>query len=299
MNSKQAKELPLPDFLAQLGYQPANVRGPDIWYRSPFRPDERTPSFKIDRNKNVWFDFGLGQGGTIIDFVQHLYQLNDVSRVLSTIADVSGGVVRLTVAPANRALMVEVAPKEKPVIEAVTPIRDPALEAYLASREIPLDLARLYLQEVSYRAEGRPYRALAFPNDSGGFEVRNPGFKGTLGTKDITYLANAERRDATIFEGAFDFLSALAYYRRERPASNVLILNSTGMVERAVDRLRGAGIDRLQTYLDHDEGGERARAFLEAQGMWEMVDASGLYRGHKDMNAFWKACRQRSDERDR
>ena len=67
MNSKQAKELPLPDFLAQLGYQPANVRGPDIWYRSPFRPDERTPSFKIDRNKNVWFDFGLGQGGTIID----------------------------------------------------------------------------------------------------------------------------------------------------------------------------------------------------------------------------------------
>jgi hypothetical protein len=60
MNSNQAKELSLPEFLAQLGYEPARLRGQDAWYTSPFRPGERTPSFKIDQVKNVWYDHGLG-----------------------------------------------------------------------------------------------------------------------------------------------------------------------------------------------------------------------------------------------
>lgn len=295
MNSKQAKELSLPDFLGQLGYAPARARGPDLWYTSPFRPQEHTPSFKIDRTKNVWFDFGMGQGGTIIDFVQHLYQVNDVARVLSTIAEVSGGVAHATAVPAFRASpATEAKPKERPLVETVTEIQDRALEAYLTSRAIPLDLARLYLQEIHYQVEGRSYRALAFPNDSGGFEVRTPSFKGTVGTKDITYLPNPERRDAAVFEGAFDLLSALAYYGRERPASNVLVLNSVAMQERAVERLREAGIDRLQTYLDHDAAGTSARAFLAEHGMWDMHDASGFYEGHKDVNAFWKAQRVHS-----
>lgn len=34
---------------------------------SPFR-DERRPSFYIYRRTNSWFDFGLGKGGTVIDF---------------------------------------------------------------------------------------------------------------------------------------------------------------------------------------------------------------------------------------
>jgi hypothetical protein len=60
MNSNQAKELSLPDFLAQLGYEPARLRGQDAWYTSPFRPAERTPSFKTDQVKNVWYDHGMG-----------------------------------------------------------------------------------------------------------------------------------------------------------------------------------------------------------------------------------------------
>ena len=94
MNTKQAKAEPLHEFLGRMGYQPAHVRGNDIWYRSPFRPTERTPSFKIDRTKNVWFDHGLGAGGTIIDFVQHLGGTTDISRVLSTISDVLGNAPR-------------------------------------------------------------------------------------------------------------------------------------------------------------------------------------------------------------
>ena len=41
-------------------------------------------------SKNVWYDHGIGAGGTIIDFVQTLHQTQDVSRALAVIADTMG-----------------------------------------------------------------------------------------------------------------------------------------------------------------------------------------------------------------
>jgi len=87
MNTSQAKAEPLPEFLGRLGYAPVQVRGNDVWYKSPFRPNERTASFKIDRERNVWYDHGAGQGGTIIDFVGALHGTTDISRILTIIAD--------------------------------------------------------------------------------------------------------------------------------------------------------------------------------------------------------------------
>jgi Toprim-like len=82
--------------------------------------------------------------------------------------------------------------------------------------------------------------------------VRNAAFKGSLGTKDITSFLNPDRLDAAVFEGAFDFLSALVYFEHDRPSSNVLVLNSVSMIDRAVQELHGQGITKLTTYLDHD-----------------------------------------------
>jgi hypothetical protein len=79
--------------------------------------------------KNVWYDFGAGQGGTIIDLVQHLYQTENVSRALSTIADVAGGVVRSLERPN---FVME--PRQAPEIESLLPITDRRLEYYIASR---------------------------------------------------------------------------------------------------------------------------------------------------------------------
>lgn len=285
MNSKQAKELDLVEFVARMGHTPSKTRGNDIWYRSPFRPEEKTPSFKIDAQKNVWYDFGMGQGGTIIDLVQNLYRTPDISQVLAIITDVAGGASRALAQPLP--VSAPEAPREKPVIDSVSPITDRLLEAYLAERAIPLHLARTYLQEIVYRVGNRSYRALAFGNDAGGYEIRNPGFKGTLGTKDITYLVeNPCRADASVFEGAFDFLSALAYYGRERPKSNILVLNSVGMVDRAIGLFSDRGITKLSAYLDHDSAGEHTSTRLREGGPWEFSDESGLYLGYKDMNDF-------------
>lgn len=59
-----------------------------------------------------------------------------------------------------------------------------------------------------YRIGGKPYFALAFKNDSGGYELRNPRFKGST-SKDITHIRQkGEPRDTCfVFEGFMDFLS--------------------------------------------------------------------------------------------
>ena len=281
MNSKQAKAEPLPEFLGRLGHEPTSIRGHDVWYRSPFRPDERTPSFKVDRQKNVWYDHGIGAGGTIIDLMVQLEGQADISRVLERIADVLGSPARPLVLPS-----VADRPKATPEIESVSAISDRALESYVVSRGIPLDLARLYLKEVAYRVGEHGYRALGFPNDSGGFEVRNANFKGSLGTKDIRFLEQAGSNRAAVFEGFFDFLSVLAHYKRERAESHVLVLNSMALLDRGMERLAAKPIQKIYGYLDHDSAGEKGLATLQERGLWEMVDASRLYDGFKDANAF-------------
>ena len=60
------REIPIADFLNAMGVRPAKQRGQVLWYSAPYRT-ERTPSFKVDTTKNVWFDFGTGKGGDIFD----------------------------------------------------------------------------------------------------------------------------------------------------------------------------------------------------------------------------------------
>ena len=67
MTTADAKKLSLVTYLASLGHQPKRKSGDDHWYLSPLR-QERTPSFKVNGRLNLWFDFGTGNGGTIIDF---------------------------------------------------------------------------------------------------------------------------------------------------------------------------------------------------------------------------------------
>ena len=64
------------DFLQEQGHQPTSVKGNNWWYLSPLR-DEHTASFKVDVNKNVWYDFGLGKGGNLRTLVRLLFYGNN------------------------------------------------------------------------------------------------------------------------------------------------------------------------------------------------------------------------------
>jgi len=58
MSCEDARQIDFVDYLASLGYHPQKSRGADYWYLSPLR-EEKTPSFKVNRQKNLWYDHGV------------------------------------------------------------------------------------------------------------------------------------------------------------------------------------------------------------------------------------------------
>ena len=71
MELEEIRQISLVGFLEYLAHFPVSPKGNDVWFRSPFR-NERTASFKVDTQRNVWFDFGLGKGGDIFHLAGEL-----------------------------------------------------------------------------------------------------------------------------------------------------------------------------------------------------------------------------------
>ena len=69
MNYEEIKRrISIRAYLAARGINPRWERGNRGMYLSPLRK-ERTASFSVSYDKNLWHDFGTGEGGSIIDLV--------------------------------------------------------------------------------------------------------------------------------------------------------------------------------------------------------------------------------------
>ena len=55
----------------------------------------------------------------------------------------------------------------------VMTLRNYALLNYLQERGIPIEIATAQCVEVHYRLHDKQYFAVGFPNESGGYEIRN------------------------------------------------------------------------------------------------------------------------------
>ena len=86
MNIETAKQINLADYLHSLGYSPVKQQGINLWYKSPLR-EETEASFKVNTERNQWYDFGLGKGGGIIELAAHLYATDHVPYLLERIAE--------------------------------------------------------------------------------------------------------------------------------------------------------------------------------------------------------------------
>lgn len=151
--------------------------------------------------------------------------------------------------------------KKKTRVIATVPIINPALCRYLEDRRIPLDVARQYCEEVHYELDGRHYFALGFPNNSGGYELRNKYFKGCIAPKDFRLITVGDASSIAVFEGFFSFLSFLIWNRREvsgvcLPHSNYLILNSLSFFDKCRPLMESH--NRIFLFLDRDKAGIHA-----------------------------------------
>ena len=205
MNIETAKQINLADYLHSLGYSPVKQQGINLWYKSPLR-EETEASFKVNTERNQWYDFGLGKGGGIIELAAHLYATDHIPYLLERIAEQTPHVHPVSFSFGKQDSF---GPSFQQL--EIVPLSSPALLAYLQGRGINLELAKRECREARYIHNGKRYFAIAFPNGSGGFEVRNPYFKGCIAPKEISHIRQAgkARTACYVFEGFMDYLSFL------------------------------------------------------------------------------------------
>lgn len=259
-----------------LGFRPDKIRNNDYWYASPLR-EEKTPSFKVNRKLNVWYDHGIGLGGTIIDF-GILYHNCSVAELLQKLrSDFS---FHQPVSKKGSLTLIETPPIK--IINA-TPITSSALRTYLKQRCIPVDLASRHCEQVSYELNSQIYTAIGFQNRAGGYELRNQYFKGSSAPKDITFIDNGSTL-VSVVEGFFDYLSLLVIHQTEKlPLTNFLVLNSVSLFKKARPEL-----DKhlsVNLFLDRDPAGRKLTEQLK-NFTSKYIDQSGMFQGSKDLNEW-------------
>ena len=160
MTIEEAKSIRIADYLHSLGYSPVKQQGINLWYKSPFR-EESEASFKVNTEREQWYDFGLGKGGNIIALAAHLYATDHVPYILKRIAEQTPHVRPVSFSFGKQS-------SSEPSFQQleIVPLSSPALLAYLQDRGINIELAKRECSEARFTHNGKRYFAIAFPNGS-------------------------------------------------------------------------------------------------------------------------------------
>lgn len=278
MNKFEYRNIQITDFLAEKNHLPVSKKGANWWYLSPLH-NERTASFKVNIDKNVWYDFGLGKGGGLVTLVNLLYHPNSFQDYVHLFDGIR----------ASFPTIQEERSKEPSTfcnIEAMNLV-NPALFTYLAKRGITQQVASQYCKEIHYLSQGKSYFAIGFPNCSGGYEIRNAYFKGCISPKDISVISQGNK-ECHVFEGFVDFLSYVVLHE----GCDAVILNSVINVPKSIGILNN--YRSVFCHLDNDKAGRNATNQIMALCKSEVTDASDEYADAKDLNEF--LCKRMDNE---
>ena len=277
--------IPIREYLARRGILPWYERNGYGMYLSPLR-EERTPSFKVNYQKDLWYDFGIGEGGTLPALIMRLERCSR-SEAFEHLQHAAEGTVSLLAARICKRYAVPTeSPNSQPPLRILSdaPLRHPALLGYLASRGIVPRIAAAYCREVRYQVRSRCFFAIGFRNDCGGWELRSARFKGGSSPKHITTIDN--RSDTVIaFEGFMDFLAYLSLKYPERLRIDAAVLNSVVNLPKAIPFLSRHPV--IHAFFDNDEAGRKTTSdLIRLCPRSEVIDQRHFYSGHKDVNDY-------------
>lgn len=279
LSFSEAKNIPIIDYLSRLGCEASKIRGNDYWYHSPFRI-ENNPSFKVNAKLNLWYDHGIGEGGTLLDLGVRLHQCSIHEFMLKlSHAGYLGNDFSLHKKQSEQ-------PEIRLEILSVKELTNTKLIDYINGRGIKTDIAKQYCKEVDFRIGLKSYNAIGFPNISGGYELRNGWFKGSSSPKDISLIDNQSNR-ICVQEGFIDFLTVIQLSDKGIKSltddSNFLILNSLSFLNKNLSFIKAH--DEIILFLDNDDAGRKAKDVLILKGI-SFQDASVFYASFKDINEF-------------
>ena len=291
MNIDHANAIPMPEILAKINQHPKRMSGDEALYSSPLRK-EKTPSFWVYTKSNSWYDYGAGMGGDVVKFVC-LYLKStredcNVADALRWIRNMSGQEILVSPVDFDKSH----GDTSLLTIRSESDIRHIALIRYLESRHISLEVAKAHLREVviDNRITGKSFIALGFKNEDGGYELRNPFFKGSTSPKTLTFIRGmaCPAKRIHLFEGFMDYLSLITRFGYSYLSGDSIILNSVNALPKAYPYIKGYGYQTVYSWLDNDKAGNNAvrllSEFIRAEKGMRYVRMNKMYAPHKDVN---------------
>ena len=272
MTCEEARSIGIFETLIKMGHLPTRKTEKEAWFLSPLR-SETEASFKISFRLNRWYDFGIGKGGNVIDLVCLILNFS----VAEALAYLSDGipVSNSSLNSQNRSNKIEPANK----IWKILPIEHKVLKKYLQTRNIPVEVAKIYCKEIWYTSNGKKFFALGLQNHLGGWELRNFYFKTSTPPKSYSYI-NQGYDHIIVLEGMFDLLSLVVLVPEEVENADLMILNSLSFLPEIREIL--SQYSTVTLYLDRDSSGIKA-----TENVLRIIpyckDGSWLYEGHKDL----------------
>lgn len=286
------EQVSLPELLRRLGYQPVSKSGGELKYHSPLRNGDRTPSFTVREDTNVWYDFGLPGGGDLITFGKSYWPVLSFYQMLNKIREVCD-------LPESKLQFAEGRQREPRARKAekvqthelycIKPLgSNPLLEDYLKSRRVweaaQGKLSEVYLRCIHGPRSGKKLFGIGWQNEYLGWEIRTAAaWKHCLGHKALSIFPGEPER-LLLFEGMMDYLSHLTKNPDEK--ATVIVLNSAALIEQAIKA--AADFAEKTCYFDNDDTGRKATTtFLSAYP--NTLDCSDTYQGFEDYNAMLMA----------
>ena len=274
---EKARNICIVKTLAKLGHFPTRKSEKEAWFLSPLR-SETQASFSVSLHKNLWYDFGIGKGGSTIDLIM-LMKCCTVKEALEYLKSDLGAFSFSPLKTEGRLKRAKIR------ILDIEFIYLQGLIDYLNSRNIPFEVGRKYCRQIWYGFKTKRFFALGLENHKGGWELRNKYFKNSSSPKTFSFIQNNSRQ-LLITEGMFDFLSLATIDEDLVQNSDCIILNSLAFIKRIETLI--PKYERILLYLDNDPAGKKAASSLLNQ-FDNVTDCSGSYSGYGDLNEKLKA----------
>lgn len=257
-------------YLASKGIFPAKRYRNYVIYHAPYRSD-RTPSLKVENDQ--WFDFGLGEGGSLKQLQQ---KMGDATTLFHHKADDTFQVIsRLEKNTMRLNYTKDIGNNE-------------VLNQYLQSRGISIPIAKKYCKEVYYSIGNKKFFAIGLPTiNPNSFALRNKDFKGNLGSGVSFFSNGCIGKRLLVFEGCFSMLSYWQMFKafQNLLGGDVLVLNSLANKNKVDDY--APSYQQISLYLDNDLAGKKATNEL-LNKYSEAEDVSPLYENVNDLNDHLK-----------
>ena len=287
MNCRQFNTIPLEEVLQILGHLPTKQNEKEAWFLNPFA-NENHASFKLDKRNNIWYLHSEGIGGNNIDFMMK-YLKASVKEVLEWAENQNF----FSFQPQN-SIQKQNSLKQNYQITEIKEFQNENLKDYLHQRGLSTKVYPL-VKEIHFKMNGKNLYAIGFENLSGGWELRNSFYKGSLLMKDISILnfnnesqnQNETGKRIAIFEGFIDALS----FVEMKPFYNgyLLVMNSISLLNKTKDHLKN--YSEIHLFLDNDKAGETCKNEI-LKSFPEAKDHSEIYALHKDLNDYLKSKKE-------